>query len=199
MQVEVNQTVSPVLTWKSSQEQRQMVASQIDIDTLSEQKVKQKSEPLTIQTPDSMRYGFDEAVVQSNGQFVSAGPGMAYVIPVEVIELEPVIDSTAMPMLSDRVKRALNGLFRLLQHEARRCFVRVVKVEVRGFSDPEEGTQEVVVSQYVMLPPRGALDYWDKLGVLVEVWAKNLPEELVRTVTEGISIEVRWDNDGMFV
>ena len=64
-----------------------------------------------------------------------------------------------------------------------------------GFTDPEEGDQEVVVTQWVQLSPRAALDYWDKLGAAVQVWTEYLPDELKNVATDRLAIEVRWNID----
>ncbi|MDO8673785.1 MAG: hypothetical protein Q7O66_20435 [Dehalococcoidia bacterium] len=71
----------------------------------------------------------------------------------------------------------------------------VSKIEVSGFVDPEEGTEEVVVTQWVRVSRQTALEYWDRLGPSVEVWVDFLPERLARVVTERIAIEVRCDID----
>jgi hypothetical protein len=109
------------------------------------------------------------------------------------IEPETIIDPSARPMLTDRVCMTLDRIIPLLKGEARRSFIPVSKVEVRGFVDPEEDTEEVVVVQWVKVSPQAALAYWDKLGSMIEFWIGFLPDELARIATERLSIEVRWD------
>ena len=69
------------------------------------------------------------------------------------------INDSALPMLTDRVEKTLNHLYPILERAARRNYTHVIKVEVSGFTDPEEGDQEVVVTQWVQLSPGAALDY----------------------------------------
>jgi len=87
----------------------------------------------------------------------------------------------------------LDRMLPLLKGEARRSFIPVSKVEVRGFVDPEEDTEEVVVIQWVEVSPQAALAYWDKLGSMIEFWIGFLPDELARIAIERLSFEVRWD------
>jgi hypothetical protein len=89
----------------------------------------------------------------------------------------------------------LDRIIPLLKGEARRSFIPVSKVEVRGFVDPEEDTEEVVVVQWVKVSPQAALAYWDKLGSMIEFWIGFLPDELARIAIERLSFEVRWDID----
>ncbi len=105
------------------------------------------------------------------------------------------IAPSARSMLTDRMQETLNRLLALLTQEARRNFIPVSKIEIRGFVDPEEDTKEVVVTQWVKVPPSTALDYWDRLGAAVELWIDYLPETLASIVVERIAIEVRWDAD----
>jgi hypothetical protein len=109
------------------------------------------------------------------------------------IEPETIIDPSAHSMLTDRVRLTLIRMLPLLKSEARKSFIPVSKVEVRGFVDPEEDTEEVVVIQWVKVSPQAALAYWDRLGSMVEFWIDFLPDELARIATERLSIEVRWD------
>ncbi len=82
-------------------------------------------------------------------------------------------------------------LIPLLESEARRSFVPVTKIEVTGFVDPEEDTDEVVVTVWVKLSPPEALNYWDKLGGSVELWTDYLPADLAEVAEERLAIEVR--------
>ena len=115
------------------------------------------------------------------------------------IEPKMIIDPSAHSMLTDRVRMTLERMFPLLESEARKSFIPVSKIEVRGFVDPEEDTEEVVVTQWVKVSPQAAMAYWDRLGSMIEFWIDFLPDELVRIATERLSIEVRWDiNDAAF-
>lgn len=71
-------------------------------------------------------------------------------------------------MLTDRVREVLRDLLQLLSREARRYYIPVSKIEISGFVDPEENRREVVVTQWVKVSARMAMDYWDMLGFRVE-------------------------------
>jgi hypothetical protein len=126
-------------------------------------------------------------------QWLYVGVPQAIEPYVPRIEPETIIDPSARPMLTDRVCMTLDRMIPLLKGEARRSFIPVSKVEVRGFVDPEEDTEEVVVIQWVEVSPQAALAYWDKLGSMIEFWIGFLPDELARIAIERLSFEVRWD------
>lgn len=51
----------------------------------------------------------------------------------------PIIyDPSCRPLLTNPVRAALDGLISLLTREAEQKIVPVLKLDVRGFSDPEE-------------------------------------------------------------
>ena len=128
-------------------------------------------------------------------QITDVGTPMMRVISSRKTEPELIINDSARPMLTDRVEKTLNHLYPVLERAARRNYTHVSKVEVSGFTDPEEGDQEVVVTQWVQLSPGAALDYWDKLGAAVQVWMEYLPDELKNVATDRVAVEVRWNID----
>ena len=106
-----------------------------------------------------------------------------------------VYDPFCRSLLTSPVRAALDGLISLLAREAERNNVPVLKVDVRGFSDPEEGGNQVVVRQWVDLPAREAFRYWDSLGPAYEAWMHSAPEGLAAFYTEQIAFEIRWSED----
>ena len=102
-----------------------------------------------------------------------------------------VYDPSCRPLLTNPVQAALNGLIALLTQEAEQKIVPVLKMDVRGFSDPEEDSHQVVVRQWVDLPARAAFLYWDSLGPAYEAWMRSAPEELMPIYAEQIAFEVR--------
>lgn len=112
---------------------------------------------------------------------------------ITIIEPETIIDPCARPMLTDRMLQILDRLLVLLKREARRSFIPVSKIEINGFVDPEEDTEEVVVTQWVKVRAEVALDYWDRLGATFEVWIDFLPDILTGIAAERLAIEVRWE------
>lgn len=83
----------------------------------------------------------------------------------------------------------------LLARGAEQSSVPVIRIDVRGFFDPEEGAQQVVVRQWVDLPAREAFHYWDGLGPAYEAWMQSAPEDLASVYTEEIAFEIRWSED----
>lgn len=104
-------------------------------------------------------------------------------------------DPSCRPLLTGDVRAALDGLISLLGREAEQKIVPVIKMDVRGFSDPEEGGHQVVVRQWVKLSAREAFLYWDSLGPAYEAWMHSAPEELRPVYTEQIAFEIRWSED----
>jgi len=108
----------------------------------------------------------------------------------------PVIyDPSCRPLLTNPVRTALDGLISLLTQEAEQKTVPVLKMDVRGFSDPEEDGRQIVVRQWVRLPAREAFLYWDSLGPAYEAWLHSAPEGLKPVYTEQIAFEIRWSED----
>jgi len=155
----------------------------------------EKAEPQTGWDVPTRRLSTDEPVVRVYDQWVGAGIPWLTELYVPRSQPEVIIDPSASPILTDRVRATIDHLLVLLEREARRSFVPVSKIEVSGFVDPEEDTEEVVVTQWVNVSPQFALDYWDRLGATIEVWIDFLPEELTRVAAERLAIEVRWNVD----
>lgn len=139
------------------------------------------------------RFRIGEPIVHVYEQWIDACiPWLTYPY-VPRIQPEVIIKPSARPMLTDRVRATLNRLVVLLERQARQNFIPIDKIEVDGFVDPEEDTEEVVVTQWVRISAEAALDYWDRLGATLEAWIDLLPEELARIAAERIAVEVRWD------
>lgn len=129
----------------------------------------------------------------SDDRFPGAG---SYVKPDSIqskILPEPLYDVSAKPMLTDKVQEALDWLFGILPQVAEENFVFVTRLEVSGFVDPEEDSQEVVVTEWVKVSHQYALDYWDRLCDSIEMFTKYIPEDLADILNERVSIEVRPD------
>ena len=113
-------------------------------------------------------------------QMVSAGTSFAHGLPVPVHKPDLIINKSARSMLTDRMQSTINRLLPALGRVAEKNYISVSKVEISGFVEPEEGDQEVVVTQWVKVSPQVALEYWDKMGAAVEAWIEFLPDD-VRT------------------
>ena len=60
------------------------------------------------------------------------------------------------------------------------------------FADPEEGREELVITQHVDLLPDAALEYWDGLSSAVAEWSDTLPSIDAQLVREKVAISVAW-------
>lgn len=103
-----------------------------------------------------------------------------------------ILDS-ARPMLTPAVKAAVDSLLQLLDRHAQQCGVQVLGAEIRGFKDPEEGWDELVVTQLVDLPDQAAMDYWDSIGDSLAGWRASLPEEQAEILQGQVAVEVEGD------
>lgn len=92
--------------------------------------------------------------------------------------------------LTPRAKAALTALGPVLAQAALAHSAPVQSVEVSRFIDPDDDSQEIVVTQWVELPLEAALDYWEKLASAIEEWIAALPSDLAREA-KGIALEVR--------
>lgn len=101
-----------------------------------------------------------------------------------------------VPALAVETESALSQLIAFLQHEAKRSHLSAEKIEVRRFLDPEDGSEEIVVTQWLAAPAGVALDYWERLGSAVESWSHSLPKSVARVMSDQVAIEVRWLRDG---
>lgn len=130
----------------------------------------------------------------ASGGFLNTGSILAPMDPFLSFEAPPIVtDPSALPLLTDRVQNALQSFRSFLAHEARRNGIPVSKIEVRGFSDPEEDTQEIVVSQWVKVPADMALDYWDQVGAAFECWLTTQPVAIAQLLQERMALEIRWE------
>lgn len=106
----------------------------------------------------------------------------------------PRVHFTCLPsaesLLTDRVQATLVRLFPIMERVIHLERVPVQKLELFGFRDPEEGSQELVVSLSVNLPEPEALLLWDKLGHAIKGMMEYLPSYMVNILYDRISIEV---------
>jgi hypothetical protein len=95
--------------------------------------------------------------------------------------------------LTDRTNDVLDDLLPFLKRQALWRFVPVSKVEIHGFVNPEDRSEELVVTQWVALSPQEALVYWDRLAHALRAWSNRLPRHPARVALDQIGIEIRWE------
>lgn len=89
------------------------------------------------------------------------------------------------------MKPVIDEIYRIIVDEACRNYVQVTRVEVSSFYDPDDDSDELVVTQWVRLSPRQANVYWDRFSNAVQTWSKKLPPDLEEIANERISFSVR--------
>jgi hypothetical protein len=106
---------------------------------------------------------------------------------------EPVYDRASVDhLLTDRMRQVLSGLLPILKRQARLNFALTTAVSVWGLANQEDQSNRVVVTQWVQLPSKHALRYWDRLAVAIHAWSKTIPDPLATIVLERIVVEIRW-------
>lgn len=143
-------------------------------------------------------YPFDagEPAVRLFDQWMDAGTVWTESMIGSLKPQSVIVDRSARPIITDRRQIVLEHLLPLLERTARKSFMPVSKIEVKGFVDPEEDTEEIVVIQWVKVTPDAALNYWEKVGAVIGHWTGYLPEPLRAEAIEHIAFEVRWETDG---
>ncbi len=108
---------------------------------------------------------------------------------------EPVIDASARPLLTARVLTALKRLLPVMNQVAGRDGVQILRTDITGYVDPEDGSRELVITQLVGLEADAALRYWDRLGSAVQQWSSSLSATQAEILAARIAIAVRWEQD----
>lgn len=91
------------------------------------------------------------------------------------------------------VGRLLSQYLDHVEGFARLSAVSVSHTEVTAYHDPEEHTDHLVITQWVRLPSEKVVQYWDRLGSVVEQWVRSLDQEEANLVSEWTALEVRPD------
>ena len=139
----------------------------------------------------SRELGQEPAYITSD-KWDSAGGDLALTErPIAPSIPRPSIAQSARPLLTDRVKRALDNLLPLVGQVASQYFVSIKRIEILGFVASDEDAEEVVVRVWTNLPEAATLTFWDFLGKAIEIRTSQLPSEIVDVVIERISFEAR--------
>lgn len=107
----------------------------------------------------------------------------------------PIVDPSAEEQLTSRVIPVVNKLLPLMYEVARRDCMPVTKLELTGYVDPEDGTRELFVTQWIHTGPDVALDYWDRLGDAVTDLGHTLSKTQANILADRIAVVVRWERD----
>jgi len=101
----------------------------------------------------------------------------------------PDIAPAARELLTGPVQQDFAALLEFLERQTELDSVRVARLEVTRFFDPEDGSTELVVTEHVLLAQEEVLKYWDHVGEALEGWIVKLPQERLAGVN-AIAIHV---------
>ena len=102
------------------------------------------------------------------------------------------IDDSAKVLLGSEDEVLLDRLIAELDSEARRVKLPVVRIEVSGFRDPEEGVEQVVVAQWVKSDAERALDFWDCVGDRIQRWEDEVTDSGEKAAAGRFAVEMHW-------
>lgn len=86
----------------------------------------------------------------------------------------------------------IESIQNLLTEFARTRGISVSDATVSTFVDPEEHSEEIVITQDVRLPADAALAYWDEAGAAVAEWTRSLPADEAERVNRTVAVAVHW-------
>ena len=111
--------------------------------------------------------------------------------PPSIAYPETIIEPSATYLLTETVRTTLGSLIPFLRCHANDNLVGLGDVEITGFQDPDDESDEVVVTLWVGLSADAALRYWDKVGEAIERWPSHLPAPSQSVMIERVMVEVR--------
>jgi hypothetical protein len=102
------------------------------------------------------------------------------------------VSQPAMSLITNKVREALDLALGAIERAARRQAVKIDKIDILRFKDAEDAGKELVIRQWVRLPPDEAMDYWDNASGSLEEQAAQVGGRLREILERTISLEVRW-------
>src|SRR5579862_263886 len=105
--------------------------------------------------------------------------------------VRPVVeyDPSSCQFLTPTLQVEINKLLDVLHTAAQDYGMPVKRVEVRGYSSPEEDDERLIIRQWAEATPQAALDYWDRLEAPIEEWIAAQPDP---ALSDRLTVEVRW-------
>lgn len=103
------------------------------------------------------------------------------------------IDRQVFAGLSDRERDLIDQLLGIIKRISQANFVYVRGTSIERFTDNEDGSEEIVVTQHVSLPTGEALRYWDQLGAEVQKWIDALDPARRQIAIQRIGMHIDWD------
>jgi hypothetical protein len=116
--------------------------------------------------------------------------------PTVRVDLEALLPTThpTYDELLPIAEPLISAMTAILEDEASLHNVRSMGITVTPFIDPDEGREEIVITQRVDLDAAAAFTYWDEVGATVEMWARGLTDDQQRYVDAYIAIDVQWSD-----
>lgn len=120
--------------------------------------------------------------------------GMLGALPRRDTKPEVIVDPSSHQFFSGTLRLLAGQVIGKIHEVALHNNIKVSKVELFGFTDPEENMSELVVIQWVEVPARHAIPYWDKLMEYIYSWVEILDPQKRQLFENQLAIEVRWGN-----
>ncbi len=92
--------------------------------------------------------------------------------------------------LPANLRALLVELVEVMERSAREHSVPMARTELIDERDPEDGTEKIVLRQWVRMPHEAAMDYWAKMGHDIDAWASGLPEPAADQLGEWVAFAV---------
>ena len=103
------------------------------------------------------------------------------------------VDSSALPTVAENVRLLLDEFLALLTRDVQQQNVPDAGIEVRGTSDPEDETTQILVRLWINGPSdRAPRQYQREFGSRVDEWVRRLSEDRRSLFPEKISFQARW-------
>ena len=101
-------------------------------------------------------------------------------------------DVLTQELLTPDAKRLLGEVLEIISKLAADQGVAVARVDIRGYESWEEGTKQLVLTQWVHLQAEGSFAYWDTWEEPIQAWIDQLSEEDREFFWRGFSARVDW-------
>ena len=118
-------------------------------------------------------------------------------IPAQSHLVDPPIkrDVSLTPLLTGSRAKALNSLLEFLIPVLRDDPVIVSAIEVIGYVDNEEFSEEILVTLCTSEPGTSAMQFWNRIGAAIDEWLPTNPNKLRSAIRDSIVVNVRWRTD----
>jgi len=105
------------------------------------------------------------------------------------------VSPSARPYLTGPLAEIVDRAVVFLTREANRKRMPATAFLVSRYTDPEDGTNSLVLAQKVAVSPEKALEYWTTASqALATFFSSQLPDDLGRVAAESVAFEVTWDD-----